>query len=51
MAKPKNFLFICRGNEARSQMAEGFAKAMSTGNVKVYSAGVDPSGIDHMRSM
>ena len=46
MAKPKNFLFICRGNEARSQMAEGFAKAMAGGNVKIYSAGVDPRGID-----
>jgi arsenate reductase len=46
MAKPKNFLFICRGNEARSQMAEGFARSMAGGNVKVYSAGVDPHGID-----
>ena len=46
MAKPKNFLFICRGNEARSQMAEGFARAMACGNIKVWSAGVEPSGLD-----
>ena len=46
MAKPKSFLFVCRGNEARSQMAEGFARAMAGMNVKIYSAGVDPSGLD-----
>ena len=31
MAKPRNFLFICKGNDARSQMAEGFARALATG--------------------
>ncbi len=46
MAKPKNFLFICRGNQARSQMAEGFARAMAGMNINIYSAGVDPSAID-----
>jgi len=46
VAKPKSFLFVCRGNEARSQMAEGFARAMAGMNVKIYSAGVDPSGLD-----
>ena len=46
MAKPKNFLFICRGNESRSQMAEGFAREMASNHVKVYSAGVEPSGLN-----
>ena len=42
MAKPRNFLFVCRGNDARSQMAEGFAKDMAGNNINVYSAGTDP---------
>lgn len=46
MAKPKNFLFICKGNEARSQMAEGFAREMATNGIKVFSAGLDPKGLN-----
>ncbi len=46
MAKPKNFLFICRGNESRSQMAEGFARKMAGGNIKVYSAGEKPGDMN-----
>jgi arsenate reductase len=46
MAKPRNFLFVCKGNEARSQMAEGFAKMLANGSVNVYSAGVDPKGLN-----
>ncbi len=42
MAKPRNFLFVCKGNDARSQMAEGFAKSLANGSVKVYSAGEKP---------
>jgi len=42
MAKPRNFLFVCKGNDARSQMAEGFAKCMANGGVNVFSAGVKP---------
>lgn len=39
MAKPKNFLFVCRGNDARSQMAEGFARSLASNGIKIYSAG------------
>ena len=46
MAKAKNFLFVCRGNEARSQMAEGFARSLASAAVKVYSAGVGPKGLN-----
>jgi arsenate reductase len=46
MAKPRNFLFVCKGNDARSQMAEGFAKAMANGAVQVWSAGVNPRGLN-----
>jgi arsenate reductase len=36
-------LFLCTGNSARSQMAEGFAKAYGTPDVDVWSAGTFPS--------
>lgn len=42
--------FICTGNSARSQMAEGYAKyfAKKCGkDVEVYSAGSNPSGYIH----
>ena len=42
--------FICTGNSARSQMAEGFGKyyAQKLGkNIEVYSAGSEPSGYVH----
>ncbi|WP_457635992.1 arsenate reductase ArsC [Persephonella sp.] len=42
--------FICTGNSARSQMAEGFGKyyAKKLGkDIEVYSAGSDPSGYVH----
>ncbi|SNZ08418.1 arsenate reductase [Persephonella hydrogeniphila] len=42
--------FICTGNSARSQMAEGFGKyyAEKLGkDIKVYSAGSNPSGYVH----
>lgn len=46
MAKPKNFLFVCSGNECRSQMAEGFARQMASGSVKIFSAGKTPSSLN-----
>ncbi len=46
MAKPRNFLFICNSNDARSQMAEGFAKTMSSGPINVYSAGAKAKKLD-----
>ncbi len=46
VAKLKNYLFICRGNEARSQMAEGFARSFASSNVNVYSAGLGPKGLN-----
>ena len=46
MAKPRNFLVVCKGNDARSQMAEGFARALATGTVNVYSAGEKPKGLN-----
>ncbi len=37
-------LFLCTGNSCRSQMAEGFARAMAVEGTGVGSAGIDPHG-------
>ena len=37
--------FICTGNSARSQMAEGFARAWANEHVVVESAGTNPFGL------
>lgn len=39
-------LFLCTGNSCRSQMAEGWAKALKSDVIEAYSAGVEPKGID-----
>jgi arsenate reductase len=36
-------MFVCTGNSARSQMAEGFARHFGQGRVEAYSAGMAPS--------
>jgi arsenate reductase len=40
--RPRKILFVCTGNSARSQMAEGFARALGQGTVEALSAGMDP---------
>ena len=42
-----NILFLCVGNSARSQIAEGLAKSMMSLNHSIQSAGSQPSGIVH----
>jgi len=39
-------LFLCTGNSCRSQMAEGWARALLGDLVEPHSAGVAPSGVD-----
>lgn len=39
-----HLLFVCVENSCRSQMAEGFARALGRGRVTVFSAGSRPSG-------
>ncbi len=39
-------LFLCTGNSCRSQMAEGFAKAMKYDVIEPYSAGTEPKRLD-----
>ena len=39
-------LFVCTGNSARSQMAEGFARHVGHGRVEAHSAGIAPSRLN-----
>lgn len=42
----KKVMFVCTGNSCRSQMAEGFARSLAGGRWDVYSAGLEPAGIN-----
>ena len=42
---PFRLLFVCYANACRSQMAEGFARAMAPEGVQVQSAGVVAAGL------
>jgi arsenate reductase len=44
--RPIRLLFVCTGNSARSQMAEGFARAFGGGHIEAQSAGIDPKGLN-----
>ncbi|MDK2817806.1 MAG: hypothetical protein PWR22_2435 [Moorella sp. (in: firmicutes)] len=46
MQKKPVILFLCTGNSCRSQMAEGFARALGGEKVEVYSAGLEPAGLN-----
>lgn len=46
MQKKPVILFLCTGNSCRSQMAEGFARALGGDKVEVYSAGIEPVGLN-----
>lgn len=41
---PLRLLFLCTGNSCRSQMAEGFARALGGDRVRVQSAGIEAHG-------
>ncbi len=41
----KRVMFVCKKNSARSQMAEGFAKALGSGKIMVTSSGLEASQV------
>lgn len=47
MSHPKNILFLCSGNSARSILAEALATTLSHGLFIGYSAGAKPTGAVH----
>ncbi|MCX6006569.1 MAG: arsenate reductase ArsC, partial [Chloroflexi bacterium] len=46
MSRRLKILFLCTGNSCRSQMAEGWARALKSDCVEPYSAGIEPRGLD-----
>jgi len=42
----KKVLFLCTGNSCRSQMAEGWAKALKGDVIEAYSAGIETHGLN-----
>ena len=45
LSKPK-VLFLCTGNSARSQMAEGYLRHTAEDRYEALSAGIDPKGLN-----
>ena len=45
MEKQKRVLFLCTGNSARSQMAEGLMRHLRSNEFEVFSAETEPNGI------
>ena len=43
--RPWRVLFVCTGNSCRSQMAEGFGRALGAHVAEVRSAGLEPKGL------
>lgn len=44
---PFRILFVCTGNSARSQLAEGLANHLGGGEVEAHSAGTLPAGVNN----
>ncbi len=44
--RPLKVLFLCAGNSCRSQMAEGWARALKKEAIEPYSAGIDIHELD-----
>lgn len=46
MKERLRILFLCTGNSCRSQMAEGFTRALKGDIIEPYSAGIEARGLD-----
>jgi len=46
MKQRLKLLFLCTGNSCRSQMAEGFTRALKHETIEPYSAGIEAHGLD-----
>lgn len=46
MKERPRILFLCTGNSARSQMAEGWARQLAGNQYEIYSAGTAPAGLN-----
>lgn len=46
--RPLRVLFLCTGNSCRSQMAEGWARALCSSSIEPYSAGTEPQGLNQL---
>ena len=46
MPDPIKVMFVCTGNSARSQMAEGFAWHFGQARIEAHSAGMEPSRLN-----
>ncbi|MGE5849614.1 MAG: arsenate reductase ArsC [Candidatus Methylomirabilota bacterium] len=46
MSRRLEVMFVCTGNSARSQMAEGFARHLGQGRIEAYSAGMVPTKLN-----
>jgi len=44
--KKSRVLFLCTGNSCRSQMAEGWARALKGDAIEAYSAGIETHGLN-----
>ena len=46
MSEKIKLLYLCTGNSCRSQMAEGWTRALKGGQIEGYSAGIETHGLN-----